>query len=102
MKHIDYQPAFLLVMQTVHFIRHGEGFHNIGFDGNLDAHLTPFGWSQAHALNSHIQSLQLPLNIQVSFRHMKIKQLHTYVGSGLAASSLLAISTCDCVLAFFS
>ena len=55
----------MTVMQTVHFIRHGEGFHNIGYDGNLDAHLTPFGWNQAHALNGHIQTLRRPLEIQV-------------------------------------
>ena len=54
------------MLQTVHFIRHGEGFHNIGFDGNEDAHLTPFGWSQAHALHDHIQhNLRRPLDIQV-------------------------------------
>lgn len=53
-------------LQTVHFIRHGEGFHNVGFDGNLDAHLTPVGWQQAHALNQHMQRLQPPLNIQVA------------------------------------
>ena len=52
-------------MQTVHFIRHGEGFHNIGFGGNLDAHLTPFGWTQAHALNEHIHTVCRPLEIQV-------------------------------------
>ena len=52
-------------MQTVHFIRHGEGFHNVGLDGNLDAHLTQFGWKQAHALNDHIQTLRRPPEIQV-------------------------------------
>ena len=55
----------VIVLQTVHFIRHGEGFHNIGYDGNLDAHLTPFGWTQAHALNNHIQTVQRPPDIQV-------------------------------------
>ena len=58
--------SHLVVLQTVHFIRHGEGFHNIGFDNNVDAHLTPFGWSQAHALHDHIQSLQRPLDVQVN------------------------------------
>lgn len=60
-------PFYLLscVSQTVHFIRHGEGFHNIGFDGNEDAHLTPFGWSQAHGLHDHIQSLPTALGVQV-------------------------------------
>lgn len=52
--------------QTVHFIRHGEGFHNIGFDANVDAHLTPFGWTQAHALHHHLQTLQRPPDIQVT------------------------------------
>ncbi|KAL0044729.1 hypothetical protein WJX82_007205 [Trebouxia sp. C0006] len=51
--------------KTVHFIRHGEGFHNIGFDGNEDAHLTPFGWSQAHGLHDHIQSLPTALGVQL-------------------------------------
>ncbi len=41
------------------------GFHNIGFDGNEDAHLTPCGWSQAHGLHDHIQSLPTALGIQV-------------------------------------
>ena len=51
--------------KTVHFIRHGEGFHNIGYEGNVDAHLTPMGWHQAAALGKHIRSLQPPLNIEV-------------------------------------
>lgn len=54
-----------MLTQTVHFIRHGEGFHNVGLDGNLDAHLTQFGWKQAHALNDHIQTLRRPPEIQV-------------------------------------
>jgi hypothetical protein len=54
-----------MLMQVVHFIRHGEGFHNIGYEGNLDAHLTPFGWHQAEALKQHIKALQPPLDIQV-------------------------------------
>ena len=98
--------------KTVHFIRHGEGFHNIGiaptyssmkradnleanqgcksvvhvlksrnlvrhhlpvpdqcsiagYEENVDAHLTPYGWHQAAALGEHIRSLQPPLNIEV-------------------------------------
>lgn len=48
---------------VVHFIRHGEGFHNVAGRANhdnykspdyLDAHLTAFGWQQAHALSAHI------------------------------------------------
>ena len=51
--------------KTIHFIRHGEGFHNIGYEQNVDAHLTPYGWHQAAALGEHIRSLQPPLNIEV-------------------------------------
>ncbi len=51
-------------LQTVHFVRHGEGFHNIGIV-NLDAHLTEVGWKQAEALNRHIAKLKPSLDIQV-------------------------------------
>jgi len=65
----------------VHFIRHGEGFHNIGFDGNLDAHLTPTGWEQAHALNRHIRQLQPPLDIQVIVVSPLVRTLETATGA---------------------
>lgn len=51
--------------QTVYLIRHGEGFHNVGMDHNLDAHLTPRGWAQTAALNQHLQAHQEQLGIQV-------------------------------------
>ena len=60
--------------KTVHFIRHGEGFHNIGYEGNVDAHLTPYGWHQAAALGEHIRSLQPPLNLEV--RQSLLHALH--------------------------
>ena len=53
--------------QVVHFIRHGEGYHNIGYEQNLDAHLTLLGWHQAAALGEHIRRQQPPLDIQVRF-----------------------------------
>ncbi|KAI7841457.1 hypothetical protein COHA_004852 [Chlorella ohadii] len=52
--------------KVVHFIRHGEGFHNVAGHANhenyksfdyLDAHLTDFGWRQARALGKHIRAL---------------------------------------------
>ena len=52
-------------LQVVHFIRHGEGFHNIGYESNLDPHLTEFGWQQAAALKQHLKTLEQPLNVQV-------------------------------------
>ena len=59
------QKHLVLMMQVVHFIRHGEGYHNIGYEQNLDAHLTPFGWHQAAALGEHIRKQQPPLDVQV-------------------------------------
>ena len=54
-----------LCLQTVHFIRHAEGFHNIGWEQNTDAHLTPRGWAQTAALRRHIRELSPPLDVQV-------------------------------------
>lgn len=52
--------------QTVHFIRHAEGFHNIGWEDNTDAHLTIRGWQQAAALQHHINAtLKPPLDVEV-------------------------------------
>lgn len=51
--------------KTVYLIRHGEGFHNIGYDHNLDAHLTPRGWAQTAALQQHLQALQPQLGIEL-------------------------------------
>jgi hypothetical protein len=64
--HLDKEELIeVLVVQTIHLIRHGEGYHNIGMEGNLDAHLTPTGWKQAAALKAHIQKLEPQLGIQV-------------------------------------
>ena len=51
-------------MQTVYFIRHGEGYHNIGVV-NEDAHLTDMGWRQAEALHQHLGNMRPPPDIQV-------------------------------------
>jgi broad specificity phosphatase PhoE len=45
----------LVQTKTVHLIRHGEGFHNIGIS-KLDSNLTGKGWAQAHGLGDHIKS----------------------------------------------
>ena len=52
-------------MQVVHFIRHAQGFHNIGYEDNLDAHLTGYGWKQTEALRQHVGSLPESLNVEV-------------------------------------
>lgn len=54
-----YEPQLSLMpichTKTIHFIRHGEGFHNIGIN-TPDSHLTPVGWKQAHTLAVHMAS----------------------------------------------
>lgn len=55
----------------VHFVRHGEGFHNIGIV-NEDAHLTEAGWRQAAALKKHIAGLTPALDIQVRIFARKV------------------------------
>ncbi len=62
---------FCASLQTVHFIRHGEGWHNVGIV-NENAALTDFGWAQAHALGKHIESLAEPLALQVSSRQAAV------------------------------
>ena len=56
--------------QVVHFIRHGEGFHNIGII-NEDAHLTEAGWRQAEALNRHISKLKPSIDVQVRWHNTR-------------------------------
>eukprot|EP00878_Enallax_costatus_P032947 GHUV01036302.1.p1 GENE.GHUV01036302.1~~GHUV01036302.1.p1 ORF type:complete len:402 (+),score=101.12 GHUV01036302.1:240-1445(+) len=51
--------------KTVYLIRHGEGWHNIGYDHNLDPHLTPRGWAQTAALQQHLVALQPQLGIEL-------------------------------------
>ncbi|BDA43351.1 Phosphoglycerate mutase-like protein [Coccomyxa sp. Obi] len=60
--------------KVVHFVRHGEGFHNVAGKKDYsqykrwdleDAHLTEHGWEQAHALQKHIAQLPDPLNVEV-------------------------------------
>ena len=53
-----------MAAQVVHFVRHGEGYHNIGVV-NEDAHLTEAGWRQADALKRHIAGLTPALDIEV-------------------------------------
>ncbi len=51
-------------VQVVHFIRHGEGFHNIGFPSE-DAQLTEAGWQQTAALKRHLRQHADRLRIEV-------------------------------------
>ncbi|GFR43714.1 hypothetical protein Agub_g4824, partial [Astrephomene gubernaculifera] len=60
--------------KTIHFIRHGQGFHNVAGHINhdnyklwdyVDAHLTELGWRQAEALGRHIRSSRVPVELVV-------------------------------------
>lgn len=87
----------LIRTKTIHLIRHGEGYHNIGMEGNLDAHLTPTGWKQAAALKAHIQKLEPQLGIQVVIVSPLTRTLETAVGvfggEDLEADSVSSVST---------
>eukprot|EP00195_Chlamydomonas_chlamydogama_P017695 CAMPEP_0202890154 /NCGR_PEP_ID=MMETSP1392-20130828/658_1 /ASSEMBLY_ACC=CAM_ASM_000868 /TAXON_ID=225041 /ORGANISM="Chlamydomonas chlamydogama, Strain SAG 11-48b" /LENGTH=295 /DNA_ID=CAMNT_0049573673 /DNA_START=133 /DNA_END=1020 /DNA_ORIENTATION=+ len=74
--------------KTIHFVRHGLGFHNIAGHENrdnykseewFDAHLTEVGWQQAEALNHHIQKINLPFDLVVVSPLMRA--LETAVGA---------------------
>ncbi|KAK9817117.1 hypothetical protein WJX72_009798 [[Myrmecia] bisecta] len=65
--------------KVIHFIRHGEGFHNIGLLSE-DAHLTEYGWQQAKALRAHIASLAQPLRIQLVVTSPMRRTLETTAG----------------------
>ncbi|CAK0760575.1 hypothetical protein CVIRNUC_002782 [Coccomyxa viridis] len=66
--------------KVVHFVRHGEGFHNIGIV-NEDAHLTEAGWRQAEALNKHIQQLKPSIDVQVVIVSPLMRALETAAGA---------------------
>jgi len=65
--------------KTVHFIRHGEGWHNVGL-ANHDAQLTPRGWQQAHALGRHMQNYELTRNVQIIVVSPLMRALETAAG----------------------
>eukprot|EP00891_Asterochloris_glomerata_P008881 jgi/Astpho2/8881/e_gw1.00129.54.1_t len=52
-------------LQVIHWIRHGEGWHNIGYENSEDAHLTPLGWQQTNGLRQHIAAQSPALNIEL-------------------------------------
>ncbi|KAK9810253.1 hypothetical protein WJX72_007356 [[Myrmecia] bisecta] len=64
--------------KEVFFIRHGEGWHNIGYEDQEDAHLTPFGWAQAAAVKQHMVSQNLRVQLVVVSPLMRT--LETAVG----------------------
>ena len=65
--------------KTLHFIRHGEGWHNVGL-ANMDAHLTPRGWAQAHALGRHMQDHDVTRNVQLVIVSPLMRTLETAAG----------------------
>jgi broad specificity phosphatase PhoE len=65
--------------KTVHFIRHGEGWHNVGL-ANADAHLTPRGWQQAHALGRHMREHVATAGVQLVVVSPLMRTLETAAG----------------------
>jgi hypothetical protein len=65
--------------KVVHFIRHGEGFHNVGIPG-FDSHLTPRGWQQARALGRHMFTHLPCLEVQLVVVSPLMRTLETAAG----------------------
>ena len=66
--------APLRYTKTLHFVRHGQGFHNVAghidhenykSEEYADAHLTELGWQQAESLGQHVKSTHLPVDLVV-------------------------------------
>lgn len=66
--------------KVIHFIRHGEGFHNVGYSQNLDARLTERGWDQAHALGRHVYSNPATAGVQLVVVSPMVRALETAAG----------------------
>lgn len=71
--------------KVVHFVRHGEGYHNLVGDYEnwdyVDAHLTPNGWKQTEALRKHIRHLPEPLDLQVVVISPLTRAIETAIGA---------------------
>lgn len=82
-KRSSYAPLLSLTplchTKTVHFIRHGEGYHNIGL-ANPDARLTPKGWQQAVALRKHMLKFEVTRGVQLVIMSPLMRALETAAG----------------------
>ncbi|KAK9830223.1 hypothetical protein WJX72_010435 [[Myrmecia] bisecta] len=76
--------------KVIHFIRHGQGFHNVAGQRDAaeylsydyeDAHLTEYGWTQAEALNRHIGKLPQALHLDVVVVSPLTRAIETAVGA---------------------
>ncbi|GAB4821611.1 hypothetical protein N2152v2_008657 [Parachlorella kessleri] len=78
-----YEPQLNLVpfcnTKIIHFVRHGEGFHNIGLI-TLDSHLTEKGWAQAHALGRHMYTTPPCHGVQLVIVSPMMRTLETAAG----------------------
>lgn len=80
----QYAPLLCLMpnsySKVVHFVRHGEGWHNVGLP-NRDAQLTPKGWQQAHALGSHMKKYPITRDVQLVVVSSLMRALETAAGA---------------------
>ncbi|KAK2075721.1 hypothetical protein QBZ16_001462 [Prototheca wickerhamii] len=78
-----YEPQLSLMpisyTKVIHFIRHGEGFHNAGIN-TPDSHLTPKGWQQAHALAGHMRGCAPNNGVQLVVVSPLMRTLETAAG----------------------
>lgn len=56
----------VIVWKVVHFVRHGNGYHNLPYMFDMeDPRLTPLGWQQAEQLRIEFGKMAKPPKIQV-------------------------------------
>jgi len=79
----QYAPLLSLVpmchSKTIHFIRHGEGWHNVGI-ANPDAAMTTRGWAQAHALGNHMLRFDATRQVRLVVISPLMRALETAAG----------------------
>lgn len=73
-------PTSLYAPSTGLPLRRSEGFHNVGYSGNLDACLTERGWDQAHTLGRHVRSQQPTAGVQLVVVSPLVRALETAAG----------------------
>eukprot|EP00890_Picochlorum_soloecismus_P000886 jgi/Picsp_1/1799/NSC_05267-R1_phosphoglycerate mutase-like protein len=89
--------APLTQTKTIHFIRHGEGFHNIGI-ANMDARLTRKGWTQANSLGIHAEQHDATAEIQLVVTSPLTRALETAAGAfGSSKGTKILMNSQECV-----
>lgn len=67
-------------MQDIYFVRHAQGYHNVGREHQCDAHLTAKGWRQTAALHQYLTTNSASIAPQVVYVSPLTRTLETAAG----------------------